>query len=101
MMDLDCEHGLSMMVEYNNGNYLIDTGKTGLYMKNAYKLGVDFTDTDMVFLSHVHYDHSGGFKEFLILIKMPKFIFRIMQKESIVIKLQGTQKNISAFRKGY
>ena len=36
----DCEHGLSMMVEYNNGNYLIDTGKTGLYMKNAYKLDI-------------------------------------------------------------
>lgn len=96
----DCEHGLSMMVEYNNGNYLIDTGKTGLYMKNAYKLGVDFTDTDMVFLSHVHYDHSGGFKEFFDINKNAKVYLQNNAKGKYCYKVAGDTKKYIGIPKG-
>lgn len=58
------EHGLSFYIEYNNKKYLLDTGTTHLYADNAKILDIDLSDVDMAFLSHAHYDHSGGFNLF-------------------------------------
>ncbi len=54
------EHGLSFLVEREGENILFDTGQSGLFMKNARKLGLDLERTDTVVLSHGHYDHTGG-----------------------------------------
>lgn len=62
--DLLGEHGLSVYVEYLGKKYLLDTGSTGLFLDNAKKLGIDIAEVDTAFLSHVHYDHSGGFGTF-------------------------------------
>lgn len=58
------EHGLSLFVEYNGQNFLIDTGSSGLYSKNAAVMNVDLSTVNKAFLSHAHYDHSGGYNEF-------------------------------------
>lgn len=58
------EHGLSLYIEYNGGRYLLDTGATSAFLENADKLGIPLDQVDMAFLSHSHYDHSGGFEGF-------------------------------------
>lgn len=63
--ELKCEHGLSLYIEYGDKKILIDAGSTGAFAENAKKLGIDLAAIDMAFLSHGHYDHSGGFDAFI------------------------------------
>lgn len=63
--DLESEHGLSLYIEVDGKNILFDTGKTGRFIDNAKKLGIDLKKLDYVIISHGHYDHSGGFKRLI------------------------------------
>lgn len=60
----ETEHGLSIYVETGDKKLLIDTGASGLFLKNAKKLGIDLSRAEAVFISHGHYDHTGGILEF-------------------------------------
>lgn len=62
--DLAAEHGLSIYVETPHHCLLMDTGASGAFAENAGKLGVDLRRVDTLVLSHGHYDHGGGVKEF-------------------------------------
>lgn len=59
------EHGLSFYVETEKHKLLIDAGASDRFLKNAEVLGIDLTQVDTVFLSHGHYDHSGGLMAFV------------------------------------
>lgn len=61
---LNKEHGLAVHIEYKGKNYLLDTGASGQFAENAHRLGISLSDVDTAFLSHAHYDHSGGYREF-------------------------------------
>ncbi|AKN30939.1 hydrolase [Clostridium carboxidivorans P7] len=63
--NLKYEHGLSMFIQMDNCNILFDTGKSGDFIENAEKLDVDIKTTDVLVLSHAHYDHCGGVKRLL------------------------------------
>ena len=54
------EHGLSFYVETPNHKLLVDAGASDKFLKNAVELNIDFTQVDILVLSHGHYDHSGG-----------------------------------------
>lgn len=54
------EHGLSLLLEIDNKKILFDTGQTGAFVENAGRLSIDLCSLDMTFLSHGHYDHTGG-----------------------------------------
>ena len=54
------EHGLSIFLETDNGNYLLDTGAGKTIINNALVLQIDLKTIKAVILSHNHYDHTGG-----------------------------------------
>lgn len=58
--NLDCEHGLSLFIEYRDLKILFDTGASSYFISNADKLKVNLSQLDLILLSHSHYDHTGG-----------------------------------------
>ena len=64
MEPLGCEHGLSLFIEFQGENYLLDAGTTDLFLENAKRLDVPVYDVKTCILSHGHYDHSGGILPF-------------------------------------
>lgn len=74
-MNLETEHGLSIYFEVQNKKFLLDTGASALFAKNAALLGIDIAKIDYLILSHSHYDHTGGLEMFLKLnSKAPVYI---------------------------
>lgn len=69
---LHIEHGLSIFIEADNKKMLFDTGQSGNIVENAEKLGIDLSGLNYVFISHGHYDHSGGLERLIKEVK-PNF----------------------------
>ena len=59
------EHGFSVFMETDQGNYLFDTGGGRTILANALSLGKNLRSIKKIFLSHGHYDHTGGLPEVL------------------------------------
>ncbi|WP_461866431.1 MBL fold metallo-hydrolase [Thermococcus sp.] len=58
-------HGFSALVEHK-AKVLVDTGVDGeVLLKNMTELGISPEDIDYLFLTHSHYDHTGGLKSLL------------------------------------
>ena len=70
------EWGLSVYVEFEGKRYLLDTGASHLFAKNAGVMGVDLSKIDMGILSHAHFDHSDGMARFFALNKIAPFYLR-------------------------
>ena len=54
------EHGLCLYVKTGGETLLFDTAQTDTAVHNARLLGLSLAETGRIFLSHGHYDHSGG-----------------------------------------
>jgi 7,8-dihydropterin-6-yl-methyl-4-(beta-D-ribofuranosyl)aminobenzene 5'-phosphate synthase len=54
------EHGLSIFMETDCGNYLLDTGQGKAVVNNALVLGLDLRAIKGIIMSHHHWDHTGG-----------------------------------------
>lgn len=59
------EHGLSFWIEIDAVSILFDTGQGNALTANAHALGVDLQKTDILVLSHGHYDHTGAVPQVL------------------------------------
>lgn len=59
------EHGWSIFLETDNGNYLFDTGTGQAIFNNAIALGIDLKTIKAIILSHHHFDHTGGIAQVL------------------------------------
>jgi 7,8-dihydropterin-6-yl-methyl-4-(beta-D-ribofuranosyl)aminobenzene 5'-phosphate synthase len=55
------EHGLSFLIETDDGRLLLDTGSTdAVFWHNFALLGESLSDISALVLSHAHYDHTGA-----------------------------------------
>jgi 7,8-dihydropterin-6-yl-methyl-4-(beta-D-ribofuranosyl)aminobenzene 5'-phosphate synthase len=59
------EHGFSAFIETDKGHYLFDTGSGRSIVPNSLTLNKDLKSIRKIFLSHGHYDHTGGLSEVL------------------------------------
>jgi len=57
------EHGWSLMIENGNERILFDTGADNLLLKNLKYLGFIPSMINKIFISHGHFDHTGGLFE--------------------------------------
>ena len=60
------EPGVSYYLEVEGIKVLFDLGYSDAFLKNGYKMGVDFTNLDYVVLSHSHLDHTWGMPHLLM-----------------------------------
>jgi len=55
------EHGVSMLIELPNGHrWLLDTGTTDIFLRNAQRMGENLDGLTGIVISHGHEDHTGG-----------------------------------------
>jgi len=89
--DLIADWGFSCLVEVKDTpRILFDTGTNGsILLSNMKRLGIDPKSIDEVFISHAHFDHTGGLSDFLKMNKKAKIYtppsFRVSGKEVISI----------------
>ncbi len=88
------EHGFAAFIETDQGNYLFDTGSGHSVVSNSLVLNKDLRSINTIFLSHGHYDHTGGLPEVL---KMKGKVDvhahpHIFSDRLAVLKEEGTEK---------
>src|SRR5437868_11273674 len=71
-------HGLSVLLTgYRDGQQrrmLFDVGPyPEIWLDNARRLAIDLSTIELVFLSHWHFDHSGGFPQVVAAICAARF----------------------------
>jgi len=64
--DLQADWGFSALIETRGKRILFDTGGSGsVLLSNMSKLEIVPKEIDEVFISHAHFDHTGGLSAFL------------------------------------
>jgi len=64
--ELKADWGFSALVEAKGKKILFDTGARGsILLSNMAQLGIDPGEITDVFISHAHFDHTGGLSTFL------------------------------------
>jgi 7,8-dihydropterin-6-yl-methyl-4-(beta-D-ribofuranosyl)aminobenzene 5'-phosphate synthase len=64
--NLESDWGFACLIEGLDKTILFDTGGKGkILLSNMKKMDKDPADVDLIFLSHIHMDHTGGINDFL------------------------------------
>ena len=104
--DLQSDWGFSVLVEIENtSKILFDTGGNGkILLSNMKKLEIDPVSIDEVFISHAHFDHTGGLSEFLDVNKKAKIYvppsFRGLKNREIITITEPTKIHENVFSTG-
>lgn len=95
--DLQADWGFSALVETKGKRILFDTGGSGsILLSNMRKLGIVPKEIDEVFISHSHFDHTGGLSAFLdqnneVKVWVPRS-FRGVKNVKEVIEIENSRK---------
>ena len=95
--DLQADWGFSAYIETKGKNILFDTGGRGsILLSNMGKLGVVPDAVDDVFISHAHFDHTGGLSAFLernnqVTVWVPRS-FRGVKNAAQVIEIEDSRE---------
>lgn len=73
---LKAEWGLAVYIDYEGTKFLLDTGSSGRFVKNAEQMGIDLSEVEYGILSHAHYDHANGMESFFNINDKAKFVLR-------------------------
>lgn len=93
---LIAEHGLSIWMEIDGVQWLIDTGESDAFAQNASRLGINIADVDNLILSHGHRDHCGGLETFLSLNNKAKiYLSANIGDNHYYSTRRGAKRNIS------
>ena len=72
------EPALSFFIEVDNTKILFDSGYSDIFIRNAEKMKIDLTDTDIITLSHGHNDHTWGLNHLV-----QYYADRILEKQKV------------------
>lgn len=89
MGDFLAEWGLSVLVETEGVNILLDTGRRISASYNTDTLEIDLSRIDKIVLSHGHRDHTGGLRQ--VLRKMKKEVEIVAHPDIWAAKYQRRQ----------
>lgn len=79
------DHGFSCYIETKQHTVLFDTGTNGkILLKNMNLLSLNPKQIDIVFISHEHYDHNGGFSYLLPYLDNPT-VYRLESDDTYPI----------------
>ena len=84
--DVSGEWGLSIYIEYQGKNILLDTGGSELFSENARKLGKELDKVDYAVLSHAHADHANGMRAFFMSNDKANFYLQNGAEENCYLK---------------
>jgi len=88
------EHGWSVYIESDQGNFLFDTGQGKGIINNARHFKKDLSTIQGIMISHHHYDHTGGLLDVLEQTgKVNVYSHPELFKNSYVVD-EGKEKNI-------
>lgn len=88
--DLQSDWGFAAVVEFGAQKILFDSGGDGdILLGNMHKMGIDPSSIDTVFISHHHFDHTGGLSAFLaknnnVTIFLPKSLRGVKNAANVV-----------------
>ena len=68
------EWGLSIFIQTDNMNLMLDTGLGLAILRNADMAKIPLNSVDKIVLSHAHADHTGGLREVLQRARHPEII---------------------------
>ncbi len=104
--ELKADWGFSALVEIRNTpKILFDAGGDGrILLSNMKKLRIDPASIDEVFISHAHFDHTGGLSEFLKIADIAKIYilpsFRGLKNKEVVTITEPTKIHENVFSTG-
>ncbi|MCX6003103.1 MAG: MBL fold metallo-hydrolase [Chloroflexi bacterium] len=90
-MGLLGEWGLSVLVETDTANILMDAGQSLSAGHNASVMGIDLSKVDKIVLSHGHSDHTGGLQN--VLRQMRKKVEVIAHPDVWTAKYSGQRED--------
>ncbi len=104
--DLKPDWGFAALVEARGRTVLFDTGGNGrILLENMNALGIDPKSVDDVFISHGHYDHTGGLSHFLnengaVTVHTPRSFRGVRSAERVVAYDRPTEIHPGFFTTG-